>query len=159
MGFGTKWRNWVSILLSTASSSVLLNGAKGRHFYHCKGVRQEDPLSPMLFILALEPLHLLLKKAEQESLISPIQYRSATIRVSLYADDAAIFVNPEQNEVDTVKDILTVFGQTSGLKINLAKSSVFPIRCDGINLDQVLTNLPCQIKVFPGKYLGLPLST
>lgn len=43
MGFGTRWRSWVSILLASASSSVLLNGARGRWFRHKNGLRQGDP--------------------------------------------------------------------------------------------------------------------
>lgn len=60
LGFGIKWREWVSALLATSSSSVLLNGTRGRSFKHKTGVRQGDPLSPMLFIIAFDPLQRLL---------------------------------------------------------------------------------------------------
>ena len=82
MGFGPKWRFWVTALLSTTSSSVLLNGAQGRKFFHKAGLRQGDPLSPMLFIIALEPLQALLALAEQESQLEPIHHSAAKIRVS-----------------------------------------------------------------------------
>jgi hypothetical protein len=63
LGFGLRWRNWISSLWCTVSSSFLLNGELGRYILHCSGVRQEDPLSPMTFLLAMEPLHRLFKKA------------------------------------------------------------------------------------------------
>ena len=94
MGFEPRWRAWVTTLLATTSSSVLLNGVRGKWFRHKTGLRQGDPLSPMLFILAMEPLQLMLKKATDEGLLTPICNRHAKLRISLFADDAAIFVNP-----------------------------------------------------------------
>lgn len=81
----------------------------------------------MLFILALEPLQRLLDLAEQNSALSPISSRATKIRISLYADDAAVFVNPIKEEIDTVRIIFETFEKVSGLNINIAKSVAYPI--------------------------------
>ena len=70
LGFGQRWREWVSILFRTAASRALLNGVPGGKFRHAKGVRQGDPLSPMLFILAMDPLQRLLDLATSHNVLT-----------------------------------------------------------------------------------------
>jgi hypothetical protein len=52
---------------------------------------------------------------------------------------------------------LNLVGEASGLKTNIQKSSVYPIRC-GEELITLHDRLPCDLSSFPCKYLGLPLS-
>jgi mannosylglycoprotein endo-beta-mannosidase len=111
----------------------------------------------MLFILAMEPLNRLLDLATSNGLLSPINSRAATLRASLYADDAAIFVNPTSSDLLAVDEILDIFGKVSGLITNRCKCPVYPIRCEGINLQEVLQGFDCPIMSFPCTYLGLPL--
>ena len=93
-------------MVATATSSVLLNGTKGRMFKHRTGLRQGNTLSPMLFILALESLQNLLEKAARlknplhaiqwhtmDELYFSMALREFTLRISLYANDEAVFVN------------------------------------------------------------------
>ncbi|GKD41675.1 cysteine-rich receptor-like protein kinase, partial [Tanacetum coccineum] len=61
MGFGNKWCKWVDSCLRSTSISILVNGSPTREFYMERRVRQGDPLSPFLFILATEGLNALTK--------------------------------------------------------------------------------------------------
>lgn len=81
-------------------------------------------MSPMLFILAMEPLQRLFEIAARDGLLSPLSVRAAKLRVSCYADDAAIFVRLIKEEVVVVAQTLHLFGQVSGLLTNRAKCSV-----------------------------------
>jgi hypothetical protein len=116
----------------------LLNGTVGDPIRHGKGLRQGDPLSPLLFVLAIDPLHHILNKATSQGKLQPIRRNTATLRASLYADDAAIFVKPIKEDVSFFASTLDAFGEVTGLVTNCNKSLVAPIRCDGLDLSDVL---------------------
>jgi hypothetical protein len=78
-------------------------------------------------------------------------------RVLAAITDAAIFMAPIQAEISSLAQILGNFGMVTGLLTNFEKSLVAPIRCNDIDLAQVLNGLPATTTSFPLKYLGLPL--
>lgn len=129
LGFGQRWRNWISALWGTTSSCLLLNGEPGPRIHHMRGVRQGDPLLPMLFLLAMEPLHKMFKVAQHQGLITFLNKNSEHFRFSLYADDAAVFIAPKAQDWSTLKMILDIFGQASGLHTNMNKTEIYPINC------------------------------
>ncbi|XP_073354974.1 uncharacterized protein [Aegilops tauschii subsp. strangulata] len=134
LGFSAKWREWITLLLSTSSSAFLLNGIPGKTILHRCGLRQGDPLSPLLFILAIDPIHRLLKAAEDALDITPVPGGEIKFRVSLYADDAIIFANPVKEEINQLMAMLESLGDATGLRINNAKSTTTPICCSDIDL-------------------------
>ena len=82
----------------------------GPEIKHERGLRQGDPLSPYLFILAIDSLQRILELATEGGHLSPLRGRHAKLRVSLYADDAAIFINPVRDDVEMIASILSAFG-------------------------------------------------
>ena len=80
------------------------------------------------------------------------------IRASLYADDAAVFLAPIMEDVQFFTDTLKHFGDVTGLATNCSKSLVAPIRCENVDLPDILQSFPAKRSSFPMKYLGLPLS-
>jgi hypothetical protein len=90
--------------------------------------------------------------------LSPLRDRTAKIRLSLYADDAAVFINPVREEVDLLMGIMRKFGDATDLRINMSKSTVVPIRCSVVNLDEVLQNFSGDRAALPITYLGLPIT-
>jgi len=157
LGFGQRWRDLLSILWGTTSSRILLNGVPGRPIHHRRGLRQGDPLSPMLFILAMDPLQRLFDKATQQGLLCPIGADPIRMRTSLYVHDAALFVRPKVDDLITVRQLLQAFGDATGLHTNLHKSEIYRISCNELELDDIAATFPANSASFPCNYLVLPL--
>nr|GEW98201.1 RNA-directed DNA polymerase, eukaryota [Tanacetum cinerariifolium] len=66
--FGQTWCKWIRGTFSFAKASVLVNGSPSNEFsFHC-GLKQGDPLSPYLFVLIMESLHMSFSRAVDEGL-------------------------------------------------------------------------------------------
>ncbi|GJZ51298.1 putative RNA-directed DNA polymerase, eukaryota, reverse transcriptase zinc-binding domain protein [Tanacetum coccineum] len=64
-GFSETWRSWIRTCLQSARTLVLVNGSPTLEFSIHRGLRKVEPLSPLLFILVMEGLHLALKEVVQ----------------------------------------------------------------------------------------------
>lgn len=157
LGFAQRWRDIISLVWSTTSSRILLNGEPGQPIKHRRGLRHGDPLSPMLFILAMDPLQRVLDKATAHGLLQPIGTDPIKLRTSLFADDAALFLRPSEQDMINLQQILQCFGEATGLFTNMQKSELYPINCmdtDLATVTSIFTGRTCQ---FPCRYLRLPL--
>jgi hypothetical protein len=73
---------------------VLLNGVPGKVFHRRRGVRQGDPLSPLLFVLAADFLQTLLNKPKDLNILKlpiPLAY-TTDFPIIQYADDTLIIM-------------------------------------------------------------------
>lgn len=124
-----------------------------------RGLRQGDPLSPFLFQVAAEGLHLLMSKAVQCNLFEGYRFRSEGKLVShlQYAVDTIIVGVKSWKNVWDIEASLQLFEMVSGLKINFHKSLLVGINIYQSWLEEAASVLHCRIGAFPFKYLGLPI--
>nr|GEV66852.1 cysteine-rich receptor-like protein kinase [Tanacetum cinerariifolium] len=76
--FGIKWRGWIRGCLQSSKASVLVNGSPTDKFSFHSGLRQGDPLSPFLFILVMESLHVSFQRLIDRGIFDPIFWEKKT---------------------------------------------------------------------------------
>jgi hypothetical protein len=91
MGSGPLFLKWVSLLLYTASTRIVVNGVPGDRIKYVRGLRQGDPTSPQLFVLTMEVLTMLVVRAAEEGLLNALPGCTLKQRIWVYADDVACF--------------------------------------------------------------------
>ena len=111
------------------SFCVRINDINNAYFVAGKGLKQGDPLSPILFDLVGDVFSKMLFKASQNQLIKGLL--SDVIPggvISLqYADDTILFLESDEDMAKKLKWLLTCFEQMSGMRINYHKSDLIPI--------------------------------
>ena len=117
-GFGPSLLNWVNLLYKDGKSCILNNGFSSPYFNIGRGVRQGDPLSPYLFVLAAEVMAIAIRRKKE---IVGIQIDKIKIKISQYADDTTLFLN-NVNSLEEALKLLDKYGKISGLKINPSKT-------------------------------------
>jgi hypothetical protein len=124
-----------------------------------KGLRQGDPMSPILFNAVADMLALLIKRAKDDGQFSGVIPHLVEDGLSIlqYADDTILFLDHDLDQAKSMKLLLSVFEELSGLKINFHKSEII---CYGTVKDfenQYTELFGCNSGEYPFKYLGIPM--
>ncbi|MCH80366.1 LINE-1 reverse transcriptase like, partial [Trifolium medium] len=158
MGFAEKWMHWMRACIFNSSMSVLVNGSPTEDFKVGKGLRQGDPLSPFLFLIAAEGLTRLVNKAVDIGKFAGFKVsESICFQILQFADDTVLLGESSWNNVRTIKSILRGFELVSGLKINFVKSKLYGINVEDNFLDAAASFLSCSFDSIPFKFLGIPV--
>ena len=127
MGFPMQWIRAVAALYRTAHSSLLFAGDVGCRFSISRSVRQGCPLAPFLFILVSEAFsdYLRSRSVNIHGIALPIQGYAATAIDSEFADDTALYISAEKENLLNLQQAVTNFCDASGALINWDKSMGF----------------------------------
>lgn len=152
-GFGPKFVSWVRLLYSSPKAAVVTNKVCSQYFPLSRGTRQGCPLSPLLFVLAIEPLSIKLRSLPS---IQGIRRMDADYKISLYADDLLIYLTDPSVCTPVILNTLGDFSKFSGYKINYSKSVCFPINDKHHTIREA--DLPFSVSESGFKYLGINIT-
>jgi hypothetical protein len=145
-GLSPKRMSWVQAFISGGSVAININDEVRPYFQTKKGLRQGDPLSPILFNIVADMLAILIKRAKADNQISGIVPHLVDEGLSIlqYADD-------------NMKLLVCAFEQLSGLKINFHKSEIFCFGAAQESLPQYTELFGCNQGAFLMRYLRIPI--
>ena len=150
--FGPNIRKWISILYNNVESGVMNAGFMTNYFKDSRGVRQGYPLSPLLFVLAVEMLALKIRHDQLSRGIELINGQNA--KISQFADDTTLILE-DTTSLRNAMNIVNSFGVLSGLQLNKKKTKVLWI---GASSKNKIEPLKFQCPKEPIKFLGTYLS-
>jgi hypothetical protein len=158
-GFGTKWRAWMRACVCAGNMSVLINGSPTGEISIKRGLKQGDPLAPLLFLLVAEGLGMLVRRAVEVNRFKPFLVGTEEFPVSIlqYADDTLCIGEASVENLWTLKAILRGFEMMSGLKVNFFKSCLVGVNVSDEFMFMATEFLNCRRGSIPFKYLGLPV--
>lgn len=159
-GFHANFVRLVLSCINSANFSVVINGQSYGYFSAHRGIRQGCPLSPYLFVLAINELSDQLADAIQRNHISGIKLgqNDPSIHSLMFADDLIIVGQAQQEEVRKTSEIINSFCLRSGQTPNWGKSSILFSKSTPEEVRQnILTIFPVSLMNSSTKHLGHPL--
>ncbi|GKE12159.1 RNA-directed DNA polymerase, eukaryota, reverse transcriptase zinc-binding domain protein, partial [Tanacetum coccineum] len=131
-GFGERWCDWIQSCLRSSRGSILVNGSPTSEFQFHKGLKQGDPLSPFLFILIMESLHLSFQNVVNAGMFKGINLENSLHLSHLFYADDVVYVN-------------------------LHKSKIMGIAVDSSIVDLAAADIGCMTLKSPFSYLGVKI--
>ena len=121
-GFKPKFRRWISMMYHNPQAVVQVNGRRSGVIAVERSVRHGCPLSPLLYVLSLEPLLHRLRDEGTSLTLRGIPFVGClSARVSAFADDITVFVS-RRLDIEAVKEAVAEYERIAGVKVNFDKS-------------------------------------
>lgn len=141
-------------LYSSPTAKVRVNGGLSGAFSVSNGTRQGCPLSPLIFILTMEPM---LRRIRENPDIKGIEINQKQYKVAAYADDVLLFLTDPITTIPNLLRDFTLFKTLSNLQINFSKSKALNISLTNETVIQCKHNFPFGWESQAITYLGIKI--
>ncbi|XP_021848076.2 uncharacterized protein [Spinacia oleracea] len=159
LGFPTHFISLIMTCLTTTQYSILINGAPTSLIQPKRGLRQGDPLSPLLFTLCMEYFsRAMITVSEHPHFSFHPRCRRLSLNHLCFADDLLMFCKGDPAVVKLMMDGFKVFSATTGLTVNAFKSSIYCCGLSSSEKEAIAGNTGFQFGTLPFRYLGVPIS-
>lgn len=159
-GFPPSLVQLVMNCVTTTKFTIKLNGVSYEYFKGGRGLRQEDPMSPLLFVLVMEYLTRTLRKmCKVEAFQFHPMCQTTKLTHLIFADDLMVCCKGDIRSINRVMEALRHFSQVAGLEANLQKSNIFLAGMDEPTKENILRSTGFTLGSLPIRYLCLPLSS
>lgn len=159
LGFEDGWVNKIMKCVQSVSYAVKINNVPKGLIWPERGLRQGDPISPYLFLLCAQGLSELLSFAQTRKRIRGIKIANESPEIShlLFANDSLLFLQASRHQVGEVLRLLDVYGDASGQRVNIDKSTiVFSPNVIEEDRTAILNMMGVRVADNLEKYLGMP---
>ena len=150
----------VMICISSTKYSLLINGSLMEVFNAQRGLRQRDPMSPLLFVIGMEYLsRILVYESSLHSFGFYPRCRRTKLTHLCFADDLMLFCRADLNLVKNLVLCIDSFSQVSGLVADSSKSAIYIARDPHQLSQEIATSTQFSLGKLPFRYLGVLLSS
>ena len=121
LGFGTSFINWIKLFNNNIKGTILQAGILSDFIDIERGCKQGDPIAPYLFILCAQILFIMILNNNN---IKGIQVGKGHYKITQYADDTTLIMDGSERSLTTALNVLEIYGNMSGLKMNTNKTKI-----------------------------------
>ncbi|XP_019225393.1 PREDICTED: uncharacterized protein LOC109206976 [Nicotiana attenuata] len=159
MNFPQRFIKWIMACITTTKYSIAINGGLYRNIVGKRGLRQGDPISPLLFVICMEYLTRILNKvADMREFGYHTKCRGIKLNHLCFADDILLFCKGNYQSAMLMLRGLQSFTNASRMTTNAGKSNIFSANMPKQELEDLCEATGYQKGTLPFRYLGVPIS-
>lgn len=154
-----KFITWIMNIVTTVSYVFNINGEISNDMFARRGIRQGDPISPLLFVFIMEYFNRLMEQLQlNPNFNHHAKYEKLGITHLTFVVDVLLFCRGDTVSMEMMIKTITEFSNTTGLVINPTKCRIYFGGINSVDKASFQSVAPFCEGQLPFRYLGVPLT-